>query len=224
MATTVAQVPIVVCAIPAHIEHEFLLVRIAGLLLKYPFATLLLSRGGWSDRAGLAGLRLVWGPPGTGKTMVLRRAIDDLVRAGKRVLLVSSTNVAVDNALAGVIDDLKPRKGTLVRVGTPHLPGDRRQPRRPAAATQGCPLSGGCRSTIRGRAAADRAQRAAKRIEDLTTALRRYDHAAYTRATESLFTTSMVSPQWGLVARAPAPRTASRTPLLVTADRVLGHR
>ncbi len=52
-----------------------------------------------------------------GKTVVLRRAISDLLRAGKRVLLVSSTNVAVDNALAGVLDELKPSPGFLVRVG-----------------------------------------------------------------------------------------------------------
>ncbi|WP_026424409.1 AAA domain-containing protein [Actinokineospora inagensis] len=45
------------------------------------------------------GLHAVWGPPGTGKTRVPASAIEDLVKAGKRVLLVSTTNVAVDNAL-----------------------------------------------------------------------------------------------------------------------------
>ena len=53
--------------------------------------------------------------------MVLRRAIADLLTGGKRVLPVSSTNIAVDNALAGVIDELKPPAGLLVRVGTPQL-------------------------------------------------------------------------------------------------------
>jgi len=61
------------------------------------------------------GIRLVWGPPGTGKTKVLRYAITDLLRAGKRVLLVSGTNIAVDNALAGVIQELNPDAGVLVR-------------------------------------------------------------------------------------------------------------
>lgn len=44
-------------------------------------------------------MRLVWGPPGTGKTSVLSAAITALPAADKRVLLVSATNIAVDNAL-----------------------------------------------------------------------------------------------------------------------------
>jgi hypothetical protein len=67
------------------------------------------------------GRYLVWGPPGTGKTLVLCRAISDLLASGKRVLLTSSTNIAVDNALAGVMQERKDRAGRLVRVGTPHL-------------------------------------------------------------------------------------------------------
>ncbi|HLL66452.1 MAG TPA: AAA domain-containing protein [Micromonosporaceae bacterium] len=67
------------------------------------------------------GVRLVWGPPGTGKTRVLSEAINTLARAGKRVLLVSSTNIAVDNALAGVLRHRGHAAGDLVRVGTPHL-------------------------------------------------------------------------------------------------------
>ncbi|MEO6088264.1 MAG: AAA domain-containing protein [Umezawaea sp.] len=68
------------------------------------------------------GLHAVWGPPGTGKTSVLARAIEDLVRNGKRVLLVSTANVAVDNALKGVLDKLQPAPGVVIRVGPPHLP------------------------------------------------------------------------------------------------------
>lgn len=70
-----------------------------------------------------AGLHLVWGPPGTGKTAVLARAIADLLARGKRVLLVSNTNVAVDNAVQGVIELRPPAPGQLVRVGPPQLPG-----------------------------------------------------------------------------------------------------
>lgn len=67
------------------------------------------------------GVRLVWGPPGTGKTRVLSEAINALARAGRRVLLVSSTNIAVDNALAGVLRHRGHGPGDLVRVGSPHL-------------------------------------------------------------------------------------------------------
>ncbi|MFF0220864.1 AAA domain-containing protein [Streptomyces sp. NPDC004629] len=68
------------------------------------------------------GLRLIWGPPGTGKTTVLTRALSDLALRGKRVLLASGTNVAVDNALEGVLKErssLPP--GLMVRVGSPAL-------------------------------------------------------------------------------------------------------
>jgi hypothetical protein len=67
------------------------------------------------------GVRLVWGPPGAGKTRVLARAIEDLVNAGKRILLVSTANVAVDNALHAVVKAMRPARGTVVRVGPPHL-------------------------------------------------------------------------------------------------------
>jgi hypothetical protein len=75
-------------------------------------------------RACLApGLQVVWGPPGTGKTHVIVGAVQEHLRAGQRVLLVSNTNVAVDNALQrlvdGLGDDLEP--GHIVRVGTPRI-------------------------------------------------------------------------------------------------------
>ncbi|MFH9864080.1 AAA domain-containing protein [Streptomyces sp. NPDC017202] len=53
----------------------------------------------------------MWGPPGTGKTTVLKRAIGDLTARGDRVLLVSATNVAVDNALSGGREGEQARSG-----------------------------------------------------------------------------------------------------------------
>ncbi|MBQ0986000.1 AAA family ATPase [Streptomyces sp. F63] len=67
------------------------------------------------------GVHLVWGPPGTGKTTVLKRAIGDLIARGERVLLVSATNVAVDNALLGVVRERRHSPGDIVRVGPPQL-------------------------------------------------------------------------------------------------------
>lgn len=68
------------------------------------------------------GVHLVWGPPGTGKTTVLGRAIDDLLNTGARVLLVSGTNIAVDNALESALTLREHEPGELLRVGTPQLP------------------------------------------------------------------------------------------------------
>jgi len=67
------------------------------------------------------GVRTIWGPPGTGKTTVLGHAVDELLNRGLRVLLVSGTNVAVDNVLGGVLRSRAPEPGELIRVGTPHL-------------------------------------------------------------------------------------------------------
>jgi len=45
-----------------------------------------------------------------------------LVATGRRVLLVSATNIAVDNALLGVIRSRPFKPGSLLRVGLPHHP------------------------------------------------------------------------------------------------------
>jgi len=118
--------------------------------------------------------------------MVLSRAIADLLIAGKRVLLVSSTNIAVDNALAGVIDKLKPPAGLLVRVGTPQLPEIARN----AAVSLPQLKAARCQQVDDRRAAVERRLvelgRVTKRVEDLTTALTGFDHEAYERATTLL--------------------------------------
>lgn len=45
------------------------------------------------------GIQVVWGPPATGKTHLIAAALRRLTEAGQRVLLISSTAVAVDDAL-----------------------------------------------------------------------------------------------------------------------------
>ncbi|MCX4092085.1 DEAD/DEAH box helicase [Nocardia sp. alder85J] len=64
--------------------------------------------GGW----------LVWGPPGTGKTTVIGKAVADALARGRSVLIASHTHVAVDNVvkdLASVVSEA----GSVVRVGSP---------------------------------------------------------------------------------------------------------
>lgn len=63
----------------------------------------------------------VWGPPGTGKTTTLARIVEAHYRAGRSVLLVSNTNIAVDTALERVAERLKGEpdfhQGLVIRQG-----------------------------------------------------------------------------------------------------------
>lgn len=47
-------------------------------------------------------LAFIWGPPGTGKTVTLTHVIEELLAQGKRILLASTTNAAIDQVLAKV--------------------------------------------------------------------------------------------------------------------------
>ncbi|HWO17357.1 MAG TPA: AAA domain-containing protein [Kofleriaceae bacterium] len=66
-------------------------------------------------------LAFVWGPPGTGKTVTLTHVIEELLAQGKRILLASTTNAAIDQVLAKLA--ARPwflaaaEAGTLVRLG-----------------------------------------------------------------------------------------------------------
>ncbi|MEU4710579.1 AAA domain-containing protein [Nocardia salmonicida] len=112
----------------AGITDERLAGRLARGQLGGELATVGLSPGTLMPSQDLAyracrgrGLWMVWGPPGTGKTSVIMRAIVDLVTDGKRVLLVSATNIAVDNVVVQVAKQTRDKPGSVVRVGTPHL-------------------------------------------------------------------------------------------------------
>jgi hypothetical protein len=63
----------------------------------------------------------VWGPPGTGKTTTLGHIITALLQDNKRILITSTTNAAIDQALAKLVE-LEPgreavERGEVVRLG-----------------------------------------------------------------------------------------------------------
>lgn len=67
-------------------------------------------------------LSIIWGPPGTGKTQTIAKAIESHLNLGRKVLLLSHSNNAVDQALlkvAGQMKDSYYKEGHLVRLGTP---------------------------------------------------------------------------------------------------------
>ncbi|MFC7240385.1 AAA domain-containing protein [Saliphagus sp. GCM10025317] len=64
---------------------------------------------------------LIHGPPGTGKTYTIARAITEMVERGERVLLSAFTNRAVDNALEAVLesfDEAGIDPNAVVRIGS----------------------------------------------------------------------------------------------------------
>ncbi|APX96752.1 AAA domain-containing protein [Natronorubrum daqingense] len=65
---------------------------------------------------------LIHGPPGTGKTYTIARAIRAMVERGERVLLSAFTNRAVDNALEALLEQLEEHgeidADRVVRVGS----------------------------------------------------------------------------------------------------------
>jgi hypothetical protein len=67
-------------------------------------------------------LAVIWGPPGTGKTRTIARAVEAHLEAGRRVLLVSHANAAVDAALEEIAVQLAKTyyaEGKIVRLGRP---------------------------------------------------------------------------------------------------------
>lgn len=72
-------------------------------------------------------LSIIWGPPGTGKTTTIAKAIEAHLNAGRKVLLVSHANNAVDQALLDIakqmINTSFYNDGELVRLGIPTEPG-----------------------------------------------------------------------------------------------------
>ena len=83
------------------------------------------------ERALACDITFIWGPPGTGKTEVVGRIVEGCVRQGLRVLFLSPTNVAVDQAVERICalleraDGFEP--GLVQRGGDISLPSLQRR-------------------------------------------------------------------------------------------------
>ena len=66
-------------------------------------------------------ITFIWGPPGTGKTTTLARVALDFMNRGKRILMLSYSNVSVDGAALGVAERVDDYAGRVVRYGYPRL-------------------------------------------------------------------------------------------------------
>jgi len=63
------------------------------------------------------------GPPGTGKTMLIASIACELAEEGRRVLITSHTNVAVDNALERILALLP---GVRIECSVPRIVYERK--------------------------------------------------------------------------------------------------
>jgi len=67
-------------------------------------------------------LAIIWGPPGTGKTTTIARAVEAHLHAGRRILFVAHANTTVDAALIDIAQQVKNSfysQGSLLRLGVP---------------------------------------------------------------------------------------------------------
>lgn len=66
---------------------------------------------------GANDFHLILGPPGTGKTTLISELCEKFAANGKRVLLTSWMNVAIDNALMSVLNKKKLDESLICRIG-----------------------------------------------------------------------------------------------------------
>lgn len=66
-------------------------------------------------------ITFVWGPPGTGKTTTLARIALEHILNGKRVLMLSYSNVSVDGAVLKMANMSDQEPGQIIRYGYPRV-------------------------------------------------------------------------------------------------------
>ena len=70
-------------------------------------------------RATSEAITFIWGPPGTGKTETLANIALEHIKEGRRVLMLSYSNVSVDGALLRVASKADLEEGMIIRYGYP---------------------------------------------------------------------------------------------------------
>ncbi|MEM7034282.1 MAG: AAA domain-containing protein [Chloroflexota bacterium] len=109
-----------------YLEHAFRLfgkqsANFASTSLNLPHTELNQSQQAAIQLCANSDLAFVWGPPGTGKTTTLGHIVTELLSQGHRILLTSTTNAAVDQALAKLstleVADTYFQQGEIVRIG-----------------------------------------------------------------------------------------------------------
>ncbi|MDI3530404.1 MAG: hypothetical protein PWP60_253 [Candidatus Atribacteria bacterium] len=69
-------------------------------------------------------VHFIWGPPGTGKTRTIGALVAALLKQGLRVLILSHTNIATDQAIASAVkfleDSAEYQSGKIIRYGNIH--------------------------------------------------------------------------------------------------------
>jgi hypothetical protein len=71
------------------------------------------------NRATSERITFIWGPPGTGKTETLANISIEHIKSGRRVLMLSYSNVSVDGALLRVAKKSGYPEGMVIRYGYP---------------------------------------------------------------------------------------------------------
>lgn len=72
-------------------------------------------------RATSEKITFIWGPSGTGKTETLSNIALDYIESGKRVLMLSYSNVSVDGALLRLAKKYDGEPGQVIRYGYPRV-------------------------------------------------------------------------------------------------------
>jgi hypothetical protein len=91
-----------------------------------PHASLNVSQRDAVQLCSDSDLAFVWGPPGTGKTTTLAHIVGELLAQGLRLLVLSTTNAALDQALEQIAADPEAgdaiQAGKVVRIGRSDAP------------------------------------------------------------------------------------------------------